>query len=289
MKFASSLRNRAAAPSPLEGSGAFRALQNETDLARLTRHEWWHWFFACTVTLLAAAALVLSFIPHLFRQHAHFYEIRADQAQWATAVLLVLFNARWVYHQWFVRRQRRLLTGADSSEPAARSASDLVADTNGTDPATGLCARASAEHHLGKEIARARRENTALSLATIHIDEFAELSSQYGKSAADAMLKELARRMKRAIRGSDFAVRLSAGDFLLVLPECTLGEVKLILNRLGTLEIGSSGDKNPVSVSTGWVDYQPGESPSELLKRASHILHLYENAAKSPLSTSLAS
>jgi len=288
MKSASSLRNPAA-PSPLEGSGAFRAAQNETDLAQLARHEWWHWFFACTVTLLAAAALVLSFIPHLFRQHNHFYELRADQAQWATAVLLVLFNARWTYRQWFARRQRRILTGADSSAPASSSSSDLASTANGTDSVTGLYTRSSAEHHLGKEIARARRENTALSLATIHIDEFAELSKQYGKSAADALSKELARRMKRAIRGSDFAVRLSAADFLLVLPECTLGEVKLILNRLGTLEIGSSGNKNPVSVSTGWVDYQPGESPAELLKRAHHLLHLYENAAKSPLSASLAS
>ena len=31
---------------------------------------------------------------------------------------------------------------------------------------------------------------------------------------------------------------------------------------------------------TGWVDYQPGDLPSDLLKRASQLLHLYGDAAK---------
>jgi diguanylate cyclase (GGDEF)-like protein len=282
----SALSPRTPSPSPLEGSGAFRAAQNETDLAHLARSEWWHWFSACAVTLLAAAALVLSFFPRLFQQHAHFYEIRPDQAQWATAALLVLFNARWVFRQWSVRRRRKFLT--EQLSPVSSSSSE-ISDPTGFDPVTGLYTRFSIENQLGKEIARARRENTALSLATIHIDELDDLSKRGGRAAVDNLLKELARRMKKAIRGSDFAVRLSGGDFLLVLPECTLGEVKTILNRIGTLEITTSGERNPVSISTGWVDYQPGESPSELLKRANHLLHLYENAAKSPLSTSLAS
>lgn len=284
----SALSLRKPSPSPLEGSGAFRAAQNETDLVHLARSEWWHWFSACAVTLLAAAALVLSFFPRLFQQQAHFYNIRPEQAQWATAALLVLFNARWLFRQWSVRRRRKLLTEQLSPSNGSASASE-ISDPSGLDPVTGLYTRSSIEQQLGKEIGRARRENTALSLATIHIDEYNELSKSCGKSAMDNLLKELARRMKKAIRGSDFAVRLSAGDFLLVLPECTLGEVKLILNRLGTLEVTVSGERNPVSLSTGWVDYQPGESPIELLKRASHLLHLYENAAKSPLSTSLAS
>jgi len=44
-----------------------------------------------------------------------------------------------------------------------------------------------------------------------------------------------------------------------------------------------------VPYATGWVDYQPGEVPSDLLKRAAQILHLYENAAKDSFSTTLAS
>jgi hypothetical protein len=62
------LRAKSTEPSPLEGSGAFRALQTETELRQLGRREWWLWFWTFWVTLLSATALVLSFLPFLFRQ-----------------------------------------------------------------------------------------------------------------------------------------------------------------------------------------------------------------------------
>jgi diguanylate cyclase (GGDEF)-like protein len=277
MKSILGLRARTSEPSPLEGSGAFRALQIETDLRQIARREWWLWFSAAAVTLLATSALVLSFLPSLFRQANHFYEIRPDQAQWGTAGLVLVFNSWLVYRQWALRRRRKQLT---DQNPFPDKGPGEFTDPSGFDPVTGLYTRVSIEQQLGKEIGRARRENTALSVATIHIDEFEQVTQRYGKSAVDSLLKDFARRLKRAIRGSDFAVRLASSDFLLILTECTLGEVKLILNRVGSLEIVSAGEKIAVPYSTGWVDYQPGELPSDLLKRATQILHLYENASK---------
>ena len=284
MKSILGLRTRTPEPSPLEGSGAFRTLQIETDLRQIARKEWWLWFSAAAITLLAASALVLSFVPSLFRHHNHFYEIRPEQAQWGTACLVLIFNSWLVYRQWSFRRRRKQLS--DQNPFAEKGASELT-DPSGFDAVTGLYTRVSIEQQLGKEIGRARRENTALSVATIHIDEFTEITQRYGKAAVDSLLKEFARQLKKAIRGSDFAVRLGSGDFLLVLTECTLGEVKLILNRVGPLEIVSAGEKIALPYATGWVDYQPGDLPSDLLKRAKEILHLYENAAKDALSPSL--
>jgi diguanylate cyclase (GGDEF)-like protein len=114
---------------------------------------------------------------------------------------------------------------------------------------------------------------------TIHIDEFDEVSKRYGLSATDVALKELARRLKKACRGSDFAVRWATDDFLLMLPECNAGEVELVLRRLGPVELTCLGRRINLTYTTGWVDYQPGDLPSDLLKRASQILHLYESAA----------
>ena len=284
MKSTLGLRSRTSEPSPLEGSGAFRALQVETELRQLTRSEWWLWFFACTMTLLGTSALVLSFLPSLFRHANHFYEIRPDQAQWSTAAILLVFNFWLAYRQWFLRHRRKQLAAQNSL--SERSANE-ISDASGFDPVTGLHTRGSIDQQLGREIGRARRENTALSVATIHIDEFEQITQRYGKGAVDSLMKEFARRLKKAIRGSDFAVRLANADFLLILTECTLGEVKLILNRIGPLEIVSAGEKVPIPYSTGWVDYQPGELPSDLLKRATQILHLYENASKDSSTTTL--
>jgi diguanylate cyclase (GGDEF)-like protein len=286
MKSILGLRARTPEPSPLEGSGAFRALQIETDLRNVARSEWWLWLSAVAVTLLATSALVLSFLPSLFRHAYHFYEIRPDQAQWGTAGLVLVFNFWLVHRQWSFRRHRKHLT---AQNPFPEKSATEFADSSGFDSVTGLYTRVSIEQQLGKEIGRARREKTALSVATIHIDEFAQITQQYGKAAVDSLLKEFARRLKKAIRGSDFAVRLGSSDFLLILTECTLGEVKLILNRIGPLEIVSAGEKIALPYCTGWVDYQPGELPSDLLKRATQILHLYENAAKDTLSPTLTS
>jgi len=271
--------------SPLEGSGAFRALQAESGLRQIARREWWLWFSAFFVATLSAVAFLLSSFPSSFRHREHFYEIRSEQARWGILSLLLLFNGWMLYRQWSFRRQRKQLSGQNAGADAHPGE---ISDSSGIDPVTGLHTRAFIEQQLGKEIAHARRQNTALSLATVHLDEFAEINKRYGQSATDEALKELARRLKKACRGSDFAARLACDDFLLVLPECNLGEVKAVLNRLGALEMVCSGRKMNLVYTTGWVGYRPGDLPSDLLKRAAQLLHLYENAAKESLSSTLA-
>jgi diguanylate cyclase (GGDEF)-like protein len=277
------LRATQPAPSPLEGTDTFRAQRAESGLRQLARREWWLWLSACFVALFSAATFVLSSFPSLFRHREHFYEPTSDQARWAVLCLLLLFNGWMLYRQWSFRRQRKQLSASNSAVDSGQ-----LSDSSSTDSVTGLHTRAFIEQQLGKEIARARRQNTALSLATIHLDEFADLNKRYGLSAMDAALKELARRLKKACRGSDFAARLADDDFLLVLPECNLGEVQSVLNRLGPLEMTCSGRKVSLAYTTGFVDYQPGDLPADLLKRAANLLHLYENAAKESFSSTLA-
>src|SRR5882762_5163913 len=279
------IRARKPNSSPLEGSDAFRAQQAESGLRQIARREWWLWFSAFFVATLSALAFLLSSFPSFFRHNEHFYEIRSDQARWGILCLLLLFNGWMLYRQWSFRRQRKQLSGQNTGADA-RSAQ--IPSPSGLDPVTGLHTRAFIEQQLGKEIARARRQNTALSLATVHLDEFADINKHYGQSAMDEALKELARRLKRACRGSDFAARLASDDFLLVLPECNLGEVKTVLNRLGAIEVVCSGRRINLAYTTGFVDYQPGDLPADMLKRASQLLHLYENAAKDSFSATLA-
>jgi diguanylate cyclase (GGDEF)-like protein len=271
-------------PSPLEGSEEYRAQQMESELRQLRRREWWLWLSACFVTVLSAVAFLLSSFRSFFLHSEYFYEIRSDQARWGILCLVLLFNTWMAYRQWSFRRLRRQLTEQNGM---GEGSAQEVQDASALDRVTGLYTRSSIEQPLGKEIARARRQNTALSVATLHLDDFAQLTARYGKAATDEVLKEFARRLKEASRGSDFAVRLGSDDFLLVLPECNLGEAKVVLDRLGALEMKCAGHKIVLGYTTGWVDYQAGELPAELLKRAGSILHLYENAAKDSLSVTL--
>ncbi len=198
--------------------------------------------------------------------------------------LLLLFNGWLVYRQWSFRRARRQLTASNAdAEAGSPEAAGLLA----LDPVTGLYTRTAVEQQLGKEIANSRRMNTMLSIATLHLEDFAELTQRHGSTATDQALKEFARRLKKACRGSDFVVRLANDDYLLVLPECGLNEVKLVLNRLGSLEVNCGGRKVRLPYTTGWVDYQPGDLPGDLLKRATELLQLYDTAAKESFASTL--
>jgi hypothetical protein len=153
-------------PSPLEGSGNFRVLPAESNPQQISRREWWLWLSALFVTILSSVAFLLSSFTSFFRHADHFYEIRSDQARWATLCLLLVFNAWLVYRQWSFRRLRKQ-SAAQSLD--AQAMPQQFSEAAGLDPITGLYTRSSLEQHLGKEVARARRQNSALSLATLHV------------------------------------------------------------------------------------------------------------------------
>ncbi len=279
-----SQRKLSASLSLLDGFGSRGLHPMASDLQRLGRREWWLWLSALAVTSLAGIVFLLSSFPSLFMHSDHFFEIRSDQARWGILSLLLLFNTWLIYRQWSFRRLRRQLTEL-TADPQASS--ENVNDPSRMDHVTGLHTRASAEQWLGKEVARARRQNIPLSLVALHLDDFALLHQRYGSTAGDQILKEFANRLEKASRGSDFGVRLGSDDFLLVLPDCSLRDAKIVLDRLGTLEMKCSGQVIPLTYSVGWIDYKLGEVPSELFKRAEDILQLYKSASKDSFSTTL--
>jgi diguanylate cyclase (GGDEF)-like protein len=272
-------------PSAREGPGnrlAQQAASAPHYLVQLSRREWWLWFSAVAVTVLSSTAFALTLFGSFFRHTEHFYELDRSQVRWATLCLLLVFNAWLVFRQWSFRRLRGQPISQGAS-PTADSAQPF--ENSSLDPVTGLYNKISLEQHLAKEIARARRQNTTLSVATLHVDDLADITARLGKSAVDTALKELARYLKKASRGSDVAARLGDDDFVLLLPECGVTEVKQVLNRVPGVEVSASGKRIPLTYTTGWVDYQPGDMPADLLKRAAGLLHLYDSAGKSSLSS----
>src|SRR5215469_3087024 len=271
-------------PSPLAGTPTSSSLQTEFDLVALIRREWWLWFSAATVTLLSVGAFLLTAFPRLFYHREHFYELGLEQSRWGILCLVLLFNTWMVYQQQRFRRLRKRM-----SEPNLNS-EQLVSfsEPAGLDLATGLLNRAAAEQQLGKEIGRAKRQNTSLSLATLHVEDASQFAQRYGNAAFDQALKEFARRLKDASRGSDYVVRFAPDDFVLVLPKCNLGEVRRVLDRIGTVQVTAAGKRLSLTYTTGWVDYQPGDLPSDLLKRATNLLYLYNSAADRPYSSPVA-
>jgi diguanylate cyclase (GGDEF)-like protein len=236
------------------------------------------------VSSLSTLAFLLAAFPSLFTSSDHFYEIGSDQAVMGTMALLLLFNTWQVYRQWLFRHapQRGMEIGI---HPQANVENAYGPST--LDPVTGFFTRDCLEQRLARETAYARRQNTPLSLVALHVEDLTQIIDRHGRPAGDQVLKEFARRLKKATRGSDFGARLADDDFLLVLPECSLAEAKLLANRLNPLEMKCCGQDISPTYSAGWIDYQPGDLPADLLERAGQILQLYKKASGDSLSPTL--
>ena len=256
----------------------FSPVQAEVELRRLGRRESWLWWSAATVMLLSAVAFVLIAGAGLTRQNNAL--IRADQAAWALLTVLLVFHVDAVYRQWRVRRARKSLlqqiAGGDDLETSLAGAYS----GSTVDPLTGLPTRAMAEQSLNKEIATARRRGTPLTLLLLEVNDFAHMNEAYGHEFGDTVLQAFAKQLRKVSRGSDLVVRFSKEDFLMVLPDCTVQGVRNVLGRMKPVEVDWRGRNFLVDYSSAWVDYQPGELPSSLLKRADSVLQLYKKAGE---------
>lgn len=100
------------------------------------------------------------------------------------------------------------------------------------DRLTGIFNHVEILNILEKELDRAGRQNGNLAVIMGDLDRFKKVNDTYGHVAGDAVLVEVAARMKNNIRLYDSAGRYGGEEFLLVLPGCTTEEAIIIANRI---------------------------------------------------------
>jgi len=86
------------------------------------------------------------------------------------------------------------------------------------DPLTNLYNRRFLEETLERELARAKRANSPLSIVMIDLDDFKRINDTYGHEMGDLILKELSSFLSAQIRIGDIACRYGGEEFLIVLP-----------------------------------------------------------------------
>lgn len=248
-------------------------------LQDLVRGERWLRWSGDAVTFLSIVAFVASTLPFPEVPHNALLRIRPEQAAPALLGLLLLFHVYAVYGRRLIQLRRKQLTGGTYiRETETLAPFQEGAESAGIDHLTGLTTRPAVVSRLGQELARARREGQALSVLVADLDDFPQMNERYGDAAGDLVLREFARRLKKATRGCDLLARIGPGEFLAVLPECAVGGVERVVERLSPLVVKCSGTELSVKCSVGWVDQQHGELPEDLLKRAEMMLRLYKDA-----------
>ncbi|SDS95710.1 diguanylate cyclase/phosphodiesterase with PAS/PAC sensor(s) [Pseudomonas asplenii] len=87
----------------------------------------------------------------------------------------------------------------------------------GHDVLTGLPNRAFLSELLNQSLDFARREHIPLAVCMLDLDGFKAVNDSYGHACGDALLVEVAARLRGIMRGEDVVARLSGDEFVLIL------------------------------------------------------------------------
>ena len=87
------------------------------------------------------------------------------------------------------------------------------------DTLTKVANRFSFDLKLDQAISRASRNNTAVLLFFIDLDDFKSINDTYGHAGGDIVLKTIAQNIKNAIRKEDTLARISGDEFSVIIED----------------------------------------------------------------------
>lgn len=100
------------------------------------------------------------------------------------------------------------------------------------DTLTDLWNRSAILEMLERELSRSERSGVSVGLVMADLDYFKRVNDMHGHAGGDAVLVEVARRMRSGLREYDGAGRYGGEEFLIVLPGASAGDTAEIAERI---------------------------------------------------------
>ena len=146
------------------------------------------------------------------------------------------------------------------------------------DPLTGMPNRALCQERLQQALAKAHRENHRVAVLFIDVDGFKNVNDVFGHAAGDELLRQTARRLCAAVRGTDTVGRFGGDEYLVIMPELHEAfELEPVLDRvMAALQrpFELAGRESFVTASIGVTLFpQHGSSAEELVRKADTAMY----------------
>jgi two-component system, cell cycle response regulator len=145
------------------------------------------------------------------------------------------------------------------------------------DALTGLWSRGATLQLLAVELQRCARSNNSTGILMVDLDHFKKVNDTYGHLTGDEVLKEAAFRIGQAVRSYDFVGRYGGEEFLAILTNCTLEDLRIVAERIrvtvADLPIRTKTADVKATVSIGGVVSNNGAHELEFLAAADAALY----------------
>jgi diguanylate cyclase (GGDEF)-like protein/putative nucleotidyltransferase with HDIG domain len=142
---------------------------------------------------------------------------------------------------------------------------------------TGLPNARALSIQLDHELARCRRDNTAVAVVECDLNGFKEINDRYGHLAGDKVLKIFANLLREVCREYDYAARMGGDEFVIVAPNMTAGSIKeraVLLNAMAQRAGREVCGKDILSLSLGAAFYpKDGVDAQQLLAEADRRMY----------------
>ncbi|OGA25890.1 MAG: hypothetical protein A3I02_01145 [Betaproteobacteria bacterium RIFCSPLOWO2_02_FULL_67_26] len=168
---------------------------------------------------------------------------------------------------------------------ARKSAEQNLRFVASHDPLTGLFNRSIFNERLQQALAQAARFERTLALLFIDLDGFKLINDTFGHNAGDAMLAELATRLRATLREGDVIGRMGGDEFVVLVEEYTgaaqVAEVAKKVLETVTRPMMLQGRECHVTASLGISTYpDDGRDAQTLLKNADTAMYLVKQQGK---------
>ena len=148
-----------------------------------------------------------------------------------------------------------------------------------TDDLTGLPNRRHLMELMQYEQTRVNRGGRSFCLLMADLDDFKEINDRHGHDAGDIVLREVAHRLREAVRKQDTVARWGGEEFLLLLPESDKAGALVLADKLrwriasAPFRIGNADAPATITLTLGCSEYQPGSDLNDCIREADAALY----------------